>query len=368
MRGILLAIVGIMVALVSCCYAEESNQMKSPRSRWSKQEAWDYYQKQPWLVGFNYVPSYACNTTEWWQEETFDPKTIDRELGWGSDIGYNTARVFIQYMVWKHDPDAFKNRFTQFLTIAANHGISVMPVLFDDCAFGAPPQLDPYLGKQRDLIPGMIGPSWTPSPGRTLGTDPGEKASLREYVVDMVSSFKEDKRIVLWDLYNEPMNIASVGTPEMIQQVVQWAREAGPTQPVTIAVWTNKNRSLNDLMIANSDVITFHVYTGFNGLKGRIAELKTYGYPIICSEWMARGMGSRFDTDLPLFKAEQVGCYQWGLVNGRTQCQFPWSNKPGGIVDPKTGWFHDILHSDGTPYRQEEVDVIRKVIGRKGNN
>jgi len=90
--------------------------------------------------------------------------------------------------------------------------------------------------------------------------------------------------------------------------------------------------------------------------------MKQQGRPVICTEWMARARGSRFDTDLPVFKQERVGCYQWGLVNGRTQAQFPWWNGPGGQVDPKVGWFHDILHSDGTPYRPDEVETIRRII------
>jgi hypothetical protein len=146
---------------------------------WPAERAWDWYRKQLWLVGFNFVPSTACNTTEWWQEETFDPTTIERELGWASGIGFNTTRAFLQYIVWKHDPAGFKKRFEQFLALADKHGISVMPVLFDDCAFGDPQQMDPSLGKQREPIPGMIAPSWTPSPGRKLGNDPAERPMLK---------------------------------------------------------------------------------------------------------------------------------------------------------------------------------------------
>jgi hypothetical protein len=71
---------------------------------WTPRQAWDCQKNQPWLVGFNYVPSTAANTTEWWQRETFDPKTIDRELGWAGKLGFNTTRCFLQYLVWKHDP------------------------------------------------------------------------------------------------------------------------------------------------------------------------------------------------------------------------------------------------------------------------
>jgi hypothetical protein len=363
MKYILLTLLVVRVSFVT--HAEDIKiSISEITDRWSKEEASAWYARQPWLVGFNYVPSYACNTTEWWQKETFDSRTIDRELAWAADIGYNTTRVFIQYIVWKDNPEGFKKRFDQFLDIAEKHGISVMPVLFDDCSFGSPCQSDPFLGKQREPIPGMILPSWTPSPGRKLGNDPNEKPILKKYVKDMVSSFRSDKRIVIWDLFNEPMHRAMVGNPALLEEVFSWAREAFPTQPLTISVW-NENSEINNVMIANSDVISFHAYIDFNGLKNKIRELRKHGRPVICTEWMARIKGSNFATDLPLFKNKNVGCFQWGFVNGRTQCQYPWSNKPGGKVDARTGWFHDILHKDGTPYRKDEIDVIKKIISEK---
>ena len=163
------------------------------------------------------MSSYACNTTEWWQEESFQPDIMDRELGWAAEIGYNTTRVFLQYLVWKHNPGGFKARFDRFLSLAQRHGISVMPVLFDDCTFGEPKQLDPFLGEQRPPIPGMILPSWTPSPGRRLGTDPAEQPALREYVQDMLRSFGGDRRVLAWDLFNEPMNVVGVGQPDFLR-------------------------------------------------------------------------------------------------------------------------------------------------------
>ena len=324
--------------------------------RWSEEKAWDWYNEQGWLMGFNYVPSYACNTTEWWQEETFDPKTIDRELGWAEDIGYNTMRAFIQYIVWKQDPKGFKKRFDKFLRIATKHGISVMPVLFDDCAFGDPIQLDPYPGKQREPIPGMILPSWTPSPGKTLAADPAERPSLERYVKDMISTFRKDRRIIVWDLFNEPMNAAQVGTVEFLQDAFDWARQARPEQPLTAGAWGGAN---DKAAVNNSDIVSFHCYGDLSRQKSMIASYLNHGRPVLCTEWMARAFGSNFATDLPHFKSKYVGCYQWGLVNGRTQCHFPWSNKRGGKVNPETGWFHDILYRDGRPYRKKEVDFIR---------
>ena len=331
---------------------------------WPREKAHAWYSRQPWMLGFNYVPSTAGNTTELWQADTFDLPTIQREVGWAQSIGYNAMRLFVQYLVWKADPIGLSERFDQVLAIAAAKGISVVPVLFDDCAFGDPPLPDPYLGKQKEPTPGMILPSWTPSPGRKLGLDPAERPMLARYVQEFIGTCRTDPRILFWDLFNEPMNHAKVGDGSFITDAFGWARAAEPTQPITVGTFNNENPQFNDLLYSQSDLLTFHAYTDAAGLRAAIEALKPRGYPIICTEWMARFYKSSFETDLPVFRDAGVGCFQWGLVNGRTQCQFPWHNKPGDSVH-ELGWFHDILHPDGSPYRPAEIGVISTMAGSR---
>lgn len=52
------------------------------QGQWSTERAQQWYKQQPWLVRCNFTPSTAINQLEMWQEDTFDPKMIDRELGW----------------------------------------------------------------------------------------------------------------------------------------------------------------------------------------------------------------------------------------------------------------------------------------------
>jgi hypothetical protein len=333
----------------------------APAAPWPAEKAWQWYSGLPWLVGFNYVPSTACNTTEWWQRETYDAATIDRELGWAAGLGFNTTRVFLQYLVWKEDRAGFKERFTHFLSLAEKHGISVMPVLFDDCAFGEPPQFDPVLGRQREPIPGMVLPSWTPSPGRALGNSPAERRSLEAYVVDLLAAFGKDRRVIAWDLFNEPMNVARVGSPDLLREIFAWARRAGAEQPLTIGVWGPGE--IEPVILENSDIVTFHCYGTADRVRQRIDGLRQHGRPVIATEWMARLLGSRWQTDLPLFRDEAVGCYCWGLVNGRTQAQFSWMSKPGS-PEPEV-WFHDLLHSDGRPYDPRETDFLRQYLAAR---
>ena len=102
-------------------------------SRWSEQKANDWYARQPWLVGSNYIPKDAINELEMWQAATFDPDEIDKELGWAEGMGMNTMRVFLHDLLWQQDAGGFQKRLDQFLTIAARHHIRPLLVLFDSC-------------------------------------------------------------------------------------------------------------------------------------------------------------------------------------------------------------------------------------------
>ena len=323
--------------------------------RWGADQANAWHAKGPWLVGFNYVPSTAVNTTEMWQVETFDPATIARELALAQDLGFNSTRVFVQYLVWKQDPEGLTKRLEQFLAIADRHGLTTMPVLFDDCAFAGK---QPYLGKQDDPVPGVHNSCWTPSPGHQRVADPAAWPDLEKYVVDIVGRFAGDKRVVVWDLYNEPGNSGTGGKSlPLVRACFAWARKAKPSQPLTIGVWNGGLKDYNAAQIELSDVVSCHSYGNLDAVKSMVAGLKAHGRPLLCTEWFARGMGSLPRTHLPFFRQEKIACYNWGLVNGKTQTHLPWSSKKGG-PEPKP-WHHDLFRRDGSPYDPQEVEFIR---------
>jgi len=224
--------------------------------RWAIEEANDWYARQPWLVGCNFIPSSAINQLEMWQAETFDPATIDRELGWAADLGFNTVRTFLHDLAWEADPGGFKQRIGQFLEIASRHGIRPMLVIFDDCW-----NSDPKVGLQPTPKPGIHNSGWVQSPSVAV-VNRGVPAwgRLETYVKDVIGSFAEDERVLLWDLYNEPGN-SNNGEKSLplVQAVFEWARAANPSQPLTVGVWF-ENQALNEFQIAASDVITFHHY------------------------------------------------------------------------------------------------------------
>jgi len=347
--------------------AAESNAPTTQPGRWSRTRANRWYARQGWLCGFNYIPATAINYTEMWQGSTFDPKTIDAELALAQDVGFNCLRVVLQYLVWEDDPDGLKKRMGEFMAICRKRGLRVMWTLFDDCAFG--PKKDPYLGKQADVIPGWYAHDWSPSPGHSRVADRKAWEKLRRYVTDVIGRFRDDKRVLVWDLYNEPTN-AGMGNRSLplVEAVFRWARTAKPSQPLTVGKW-NGNRRLNEIIFRESDILTFHHYGRAKSLKALIAGLKKHGRPVICTEWMARTLGSLFRTHLPIFVRERVGCMHWGLVNGKTQTHYPWGSKPGA-PEPKV-WFVDLFRKDHKPYDPKEIEVIKKHIkpskGRKGS-
>jgi len=344
-------LVAALLAAAACAEgpaADRSSAGEAAAGRWSPEEAWEWYNKQPWLVGFNFLPSTAVNDTEMWQKETFDPETIDRELGWAEKIGYNSCRVFLQYIVWKADPEGFKKRFEQFLALADRHGITAMPIFFDDCAFAGK---EPYPGKQDDPVPGVHNSGWVPSPGGKIIADKAAWADLEKYVKTTVGAFGRDRRVVIWDLYNEPSTGQSL---PLVEAAFRWAREAKPMQPLTTSIFGGGK--LPGRIVELSDIINIHNYNDLGNVKAEIAARRRLGRPIVVSEWMCRGQNSRFEPHLPYFRQERIACYNWGLVAGRTQTYYPWGS-PRGAPEPKV-WHHDVLRRDGTPFDPAEIVAI----------
>jgi hypothetical protein len=346
------------------------------QDRWSEQKANDWYASQPWLVGANFIPSNAINQLEMFQAATFDPATNDRELGLAESIGMNTARVFLQDQLWKQDPEGFKKRLDTFLTIAAKHHIRPLLVLFDSCW-----ETDPHLGFQHPPIPGIHNSGWVQSPGKSRLLDPSVEPELKRYVVGVVGAFAHDPRILGWDIWNEPDNRGgdqAQDVPakvkrvnELLPKAFEWARSSHPSQPLTSGVWQGnwsdpaRESETTKIQLALSDVISFHNYDWPEGFEARIKELLPLHRPLICTEYMARGAGSTFDGSLPIAKSYKVAAINWGLVAGKTQTYLPWDSwqRPYVLIQP-TIWFHEVFRNDETPYRQHEVDLIRKLTGR----
>jgi hypothetical protein len=338
-----------------------SNETESELSlidlrRWTSERAWEWYRKQPWLVGCNFIPSTAINELEMWQTDTFDPVTIDRELGWAEGIGMNTVRVYLHDLAWSQAPEGFKRRVSDFLDIASRHGIRPLFVLFDSCW-----DPEPKIGKQPETRIGVHNCGWVQSPGAASEIDPSTWPALENYVIDVVGSFRDDARILMWDVYNEP---APQALP-LLNQAFNWARRARPSQPISSGVFRldEEGMPVTKFQLAASDVLTCHNYEPEAVLRDFLAKFDAYGRPIICTEWMARTRGSLVQTNLRVFKELGIGCVIWGLVYGKTQTIYPWGSE-AGTPEPKL-WFHDLFRQDGSPFDAEEIEVFRSLTSVK---
>lgn len=357
--------------------AEAQTGASAGGSRWPADKANGWLERHGWLVGCNFIPSTAVNQLEMWQAETFDPAVVDRELGYAESLGFNSVRVFLHDLLWQQDANGFLTRIDTFLDIADRHRIGVLFVLFDSCWHPAP-----KLGKQPEPIPFRHNSGWVQAPGRDVLLRPEQTPHLKEYVIGVVRRFGGDRRVQAWDVWNEPDGLNQESYPDLeakdkaqrvarfLPQVFAWAREASPSQPLTCGLWSGqwsdaqRLRPIDRIQIDNSDVISFHCYGRADELKGRIADLKRFGRPVICTEFMARTNGSTFDPHLGIMMAERVGAYCWGLVSGKTQTVYPWDSWQKKYTAEPPVWFHDVFRPDGTPYSATEVDYIRSVTGR----
>lgn len=326
--------------------------------RWTAQQANDWYKTQPFYVGANFVPSTAINQLEMWQADSFDPATIDRELGYAESLGMNIMRVFLHNLIWEKEPQAYKQRIDQFLQIAEKHKIKIMFVLFDSCWND-----DPQLGKQMAPVVGKHNSGWARGPGTKRLFDQRTWAGLETYTKEVLRTYANDPRVVVWDLFNEPSNSGYMdAVMPLLTKTFEWAQAVRPSQPITVGWWHDHPLS-NNLMFAQSDIITFHNYRAPAELEAQILELQKMGRPLICTEYMARKHKSTFEACLPIFKKYKVGAINWGLVKGKSNTIYAWDEPVPSGEEPKL-WFHDIFRPDGSVYSQAEVAAIKQATGK----
>jgi Glycosyl hydrolases family 2, TIM barrel domain len=350
LKKILLIIPSVCCCLYLCA--------QTVRPVWSKHAANQWYSKQGWLRGCDFIPSTAINQLEMWQAESFDTATIDRELGYAQSIGLNCMRVFLHHLVWQKDAVGFKKRMEFYLAIANKRNIKTIFVFFDDCwneSYSA--------GMQPAPKPGIHNSGWVRDPGKLLYDDPNLINVLEAYVKDILRTFKNDKRILLWDLYNEPgnSNYQNKSMP-LLKKIFQWGREINPVQPLTAGVWNKSLIELTNYQLSNSDIITYHNYENEKDHQLAIDSLRKFGRPLICTEYMARLRNSTFFNIMPLLKKENIGAINWGLVTGKTNTKYAWDTPMPDGAEPKI-WFHDIFRPDGSPYSQAEIDLIKSLTG-----
>ena len=347
---------------------------KPMTGRWSAQAAHLWFDAQPWLVGCNFTPSYAINQLEMWQPESFDLVAIERELKLAASLRMNAVRVYLHDLLWLQDAAGFLDRVDAFLHVAERHGMRTMLVLFDSCW-----DPEPVLGQQRAPRAGIHNSGWVQSPGIPALNDISQHVRLERYVKDVVRRFAHDRRVLAWDIWNEPDNGPEVALCDpvalkakadlvvpLLDAAFGWARESQPAQPLTSGIWLG-DWSAPDLFspiqraqTGQSDVISFHNYGTAEDFVTRVKWLGAMGRPLLCTEFMARPAGSTFQAILPSAKEHKVAAFCWGLVRGKTQTHLPWDGWDGRLADsPADAWFHDIFDESGVPHDPTEVEFLR---------
>ena len=366
------AVLGLLLASLTAATAPAA------RERWTEQQAGEWYARQPWILGANYIPATAINQLEMGQADSFDPRRIDLELGWAEAIGMNSMRVFLHDLLWQQDAAGFRTRIDAFLEIAARHHIRALFVLFDSVW-----DPDPHLGRQHPPVPGVHNSGWVQSPGAVTLADPSQYPRLERYVKGVVAAFASDKRVLGWDVWNEPSYSDQVGgsyasreaphkgerVRALLPKVFAWARAANPTQPLTSGVWgeswehAGRASGTPLIQLSESDVISFHSYDKPAIFEEKLVALMRYKRPLICTEFMARSEGSTFENTLPIARKFRVGALSWGLVQGKTQTIYPWDSWQKPYDHEPTPWFHDVFRTDGRPYDPAETALIRRLSG-----
>ena len=349
--------------------------------RWSEKKAWEWYNSHPWIRGCNYMSADSVNRIDQWQGLHFKErlKTTEEELGVMKDLGFNSVRIILEFVVWEKEHDSFLERFEEYISLLDKYGISAMVVLANDCM---PPKTElwkmPDIGEQHydwgyhgGRRHSQHGRHNSPAPHYYFD-DPVLTEKYFEMVREIVTLYKDDPRILMWDLFNEPGNSNRSGiTIEPLKRMVKEVRAINPSQPLTIAAWcrdANYEFSMPEdvFAIENSDIITYHNYGTYEEHVRIIKYLKQFNRPLINTEWLARCTGNTVFDNFPLFYLENIGCYNWGFVAGKYQTYEPyeahwqWYNDDKNAPIDFTKWFHDLYRPSLRPYDPRETELIKR--------
>jgi hypothetical protein len=349
--------------------------------RWTEERAWQWHNENGWMVGTNFNPSTSINQLEFWQEDTYDQETIERELEWSAELGMNMHRVYLHNLLWDQDSIGFLKRVDTYLEISESKGIKTLLVLLDDVWHPIP-----KLGNQPEPIPFVHNSGWVQAPGSKILGDSSRHNELKNYIKGVITHFSDDKRVMGWDLYNEPDNVSPddpkypergpevkekhIYSLSLLKKTFRWAREVNPSQPLTVGLWKDpvtwsdidSLSAIDRFAISNSDVISFHAYGSLEETMKKIEDLEQFNRPLLCTEYLARGEQNTFQVILPLFKEKEVAAVNWGFVAGKTNTAFPWSSWQVKFDSLPKIWHHDIYLPDKTPYDQKEIDFLKEIL------
>ena len=359
------------------------------KRRWTKDEIWKWWDEHDWFMGLNYVPS-CMPGTSLWQEDTMEEalETVIPELDLIKELGFNSVRMFGPFFaLWVHEGDRFLNRFDTVLDLLDERGIGMMPVIGNDCVnFGRPDDISirhPAGHEKWDL--GHHG-GHADSPfigdkvrrGWIYWDEEAYRDTCENFIHAMFERFGQDRRIQMWDMWNEPGNSNRGGMSiPWIMRAYEIARSKDPVAPLTACTWkyppdygrdpAAQLQEIERLCVDLSDVVSFHQYGDFDSVRATVAMLEREGRPMANTEWLHRIFDNFIEDNLPLYFEKKIASYHWGLVAGNSQHYLPWHDIKGRPGLDYSRWQHDIFRQDGhTPYDEKEIALFREYGQRKG--
>jgi len=215
------------------------------------------------------------------------------------------------FLVWTHDRDDLIERRSGFLGTAAALGVATVFVPFDDCGFGG---AEPVHGPQPEPVPGGHNSRVVARPGRAAVMDQAQWPALEAYMKDLIGRLRDDPRVLMWDLFNEPGNrmiLTETGDRDDDAALAGHSRDlmlasfdrvgsVAPAQPDPVGAWVVPppgaaappiDNEIDALALANSDMITFHVFCDRATAAAIVDQLSRHGRPVLTTAWMdgARG-------------------------------------------------------------------------------
>ena len=346
--------------------------------QWTPAEAREWYKKYPWIRGCNFIGSDCCSRIDMWQSYHSDEHllTADNELALAEKLGFNTIRLLIEFDVWAQEHDSFMTIFESYISLAAKHKITVLPVLANEAVisrgefrFKPLGEQKYYLGYHQGRLP------LTPEQSAQNPVHPLEVVPYRtqylQMVTEIVKKYADDTRILAWDVYNEPGIILKERSRPLIRLLFDTVRACDPSQPLMADIFRPiKCDEVTDetdrLSLSLSDVISFHGYWPYEKLLPMIEVLKKEERPIFMTEWLNRIMNNTVKEIYPLLYLENIACWCWGFVLGKTQTNEPWDSlwlQYENGTHPEydfTKWMHDLYRPGFHPYDPHEIELIRQ--------
>eukprot|EP00947_MAST-08B_sp_MAST-8B-sp1_P003672 g3672.t1 len=311
--------------------------------------------------GVNYVPSYSSNPIETWMD--YDEATIERELGYAHALGLNAIRVFLHMFPWAADRQAFLSKVEHLVAASSKRGLQPLLVLLDDDFYDVAnvttvAEMAAFVSEPANYRGGV---RWMANPGMlVLGAGaPGNWPLVHEYLADVVGAHAGDRRLLGWDVMNEPSRHAgwAGGLTRFVAAAVNATVKLAGGVPATVDQYAGVPANLaSDLETALSYHSYWH-YGKWQDCAGSVGDVQSFqeangaaylkaaaalDKPVLVSEF---GQSDCYCPAATGFQAAGVGWIAWELITSHDQF----------------GDFQGLVHANGTNRSQAEAACLARL-------